>query len=49
MTYSEIEKAFENTDFSKEQKAFIIAKTWNEFLQQQDEEIKAKIIDIIKI
>ena len=44
MTYSEIEKAFENTDFSKEQKAFIIAKTWNEFLQQQDEEIKAKIV-----
>ena len=44
MTYAEIEKAFENTDFSKEQKAFIIAKTWYEFLQQQDEEITAKIV-----
>lgn len=44
MTYSDIEKSFENTSFSKEQKAFIIAKTWNEFLQNQEEEINKKII-----
>lgn len=35
MNYSEIEKSFENTNFSKEQKAFIVAKTWHEFLQNQ--------------
>lgn len=44
MTFSEIEKSFNNTTFSKEQKAFIIAKTWHEFLQKQDEEIQKKII-----
>ena len=37
MTYSDIEKSFENTNFSEEQKAFIVAKTWHEFLQNQEE------------
>lgn len=44
MTYSDIEKSFENTNFSEEQKAFIVAKTWHEFLQNQEEEINKKII-----
>lgn len=44
MTYFDIEKSFENTTFSKEQKAFIIATTWHDFLQKQEEEIDGKII-----
>lgn len=44
MVYADIEKSFEKTNFSKEQKAFIIAKTWYEFLQSQEEEIRSKIV-----
>lgn len=44
MVYADIEKSFEKTNFSKEQKAFIIAKTWHEFLESQDKEIKQKIV-----
>ena len=47
MTYSDIEKSFENTNFSEEQKAFIVAKTWHEFLQNQEECIFQQVIDWI--
>ena len=44
MVYADIEKSFEKTNFSKEQKAFIIAKTWHEFLEGQSKEIDRKIV-----
>lgn len=44
MTYEEIEKSFENSKFSEEQKTFIVAKSWYEFLQSESDEIEKKII-----
>lgn len=44
MTYSDIKDTFKEKGFSAEQEAFIIAKTWHEYLQSQDEEIKEKIV-----
>lgn len=44
MTYTDIEKKFEGTNFSKPQKLYLITKAWWEFLKEEEKEIERKIV-----
>lgn len=45
MTYTDIEKSFEGTNYAEPQKLYLITKAWWKFLKEQEYEIIQKVID----